>query len=102
MPVAARGTVGPAVGLWNPNREGFDPPVLHYLPTPHARASAAIVLAGCWLLVRQPLALRARHQLARPFAVRHLATVVPEAELVAVTAKVPTPHVVIHASDAAL
>src|SRR5262245_27584763 len=104
MPVAAWGAVGPAEGRWSLSGEGFDPPALHH-PNPatlHARAHAVAVLAGCWLSVGQPLAVRLPDEHPRTLAVADLPVFVSECELVAVARQMPTPDVVIHASDAAL
>src|SRR5690606_8602640 len=62
----------------------------------------AAVLAGCWLLVGQPLPVPTEHDQGGPLAVRRLAVLVPERELVHVAPEMPAPNVVIDTVDPAL
>ena len=58
--------------------------------------------SSIWLLVGQPLAVRALHEGFGAVAVYHLAAVVAEAEFVHVLVQVALANVVIDAGDAAL
>src|SRR4029078_10236979 len=92
----AWGAHGAAGGFWSRSCEGFETPALHPdLATPDARTHAVSVLAGCWLLVGETLAVATFDEQACPHSVADFAVLISERELVAVAIQVAASDMVI-------